>query len=102
MSADARFSSGGDPIDVALTGVYARDRSRFSIDANVAGIKPSMFAELSPDAAMLRGLNIALAARLRIEGDGEGDVRAVAIDITGGSGVVTLPGICPWRSRSSR
>jgi hypothetical protein len=95
MSADARFSSGGDPIDVALTGVYARDRSRFSIDANVAGIKPSMFAELSPDAAMLRGLNIALAARLRIEGDGEGDVRAVAIDITGGSGVVTLPGILP-------
>ena len=75
ISADARFSSGGDPIDVALTGVYARDRSRFSVDANVDGIKPSMFAELSPDAALLRGLDIALAARLRIDGDGEGDVR---------------------------
>ena len=95
IAADARFSSGGDPIDVALTGVYARDRSRFSVDANVAGLKPSMFAELSPDAAILRGLNIALAARLHIDGDGEGDVRDVAIDVTGGNGVVTLPGILP-------
>src|SRR5216683_805908 len=93
MSAEARFSRGGDPIDVSLTGVYARDRSRFSVDANVAGIKPSMFADLSPDAALLRGLDIALSGRLHV--DGRGDVRSVAIDVTGGNGRVTLPGVLP-------
>jgi hypothetical protein len=95
MSADARFSRGGDPVDVSLTGVYARDRSRFSVDANVAGIKPSMFADLSPDAVLLRGLDIALSGRLHVDGDGRGDVRSVAIDITGGNGRVTLPGVLP-------
>ena len=95
ISADARFSSSGDPIDVALTGVYARDRSRFSVDANIDGIKPSMFAELSPDAVLLRGVDIALSGRLHVDGDGRGDVRDVAIDVTGGNGRVTLPGILP-------
>ncbi len=95
ISADARFSSGGDPIDVSLTGVYARDRSRFSVDANIDGIKPSMFAELSPDAVLLRGVDIALSGRLHVDGDGRGDVRNVAIDVTGGNGRVTLPGILP-------
>jgi hypothetical protein len=95
ISADARFSSGGDPINVSLTGAYARDRSRFSVDANVDGLKPSMFADLSPDAVLLRGLDIALSGRLHIEGDGKGDVRNVAIDVTGGNGRVTLPGILP-------
>jgi Protein of unknown function len=95
ISADARFSSGGDPINVALTGAYARDRSRFSVDANVDGLKPSMFADLSPDAVLLRGLDIALSGRLHIDGDGKGDVRNVAIDVTGGNGRVTLPGVLP-------
>src|SRR5216683_3466671 len=95
ISAEARFSRGSDPIDVSLTGAYARDRSRFSVDANVAGIKPSMFADLSPDAVLLRGLDIALSGRLHVDGDGRGDVRSVAIDVTGGNGRVTLPGVLP-------
>src|SRR5258708_14691735 len=99
ISADARFSRGGDPIDVSLTGVYARDRSRFSVDANIAGLKPSMFADLSPDAVLLRGLDIALSGRLHIDGDGRGDVRNVAIDVTGGNGRVTLPGVLPTSHR---
>ena len=80
ISADARFSSGGDPIDVALTGTYARDRSRFSVDANVDGLKPSMFADLSPDAGLLRGLDIALSGRLHIDGDGTLTIYPVAVD----------------------
>jgi hypothetical protein len=95
ISAEARFSRGGDPIDVSLTGVYARDRSRFSVDANVDGLKPSMFADLSPDAVLLRGLDIALSGRLHVDGNGRGDVRNVAIDVTGGNGRVTLPGVLP-------
>ena len=67
----------------------------FSVDANVDGLKPSMFADLSPDAALLRGLDIALSGRLHIDGDGKGDVRNVAIDVTGGNGRVTLPGVLP-------
>ena len=67
----------------------------FSIDANVDGLKPSMFADLSPDAVLLRGLDIALSGRLHIDGDGKGDVRNVAIDVTGGNGRVTLPGVLP-------
>ncbi len=95
LSANARFSSGGDPIDVSLTGGYARDHSRFSIDAKVDGIKPSMFADLSPDAVMLRGLDIALSGHLHVDGDGKGDVRMVAMDVTGGNGRMTLPGVLP-------
>ena len=33
----------------------------------IDGLKPSMFADLSPDAALLRGLDIALSGRLHIE-----------------------------------
>src|SRR5882672_5777092 len=80
IAADARFS-GGDPFEVSLTGVYARDRSRISVEAEVDGLKPSMFADLSPDAVLLRGVDIALSGRLRVEADGTGDIRHVAIDV---------------------
>lgn len=99
ISANARFSRGGDPIDVALTGIYARDRSRIAVEAKIDGIKPSMFADLSPDAALLRGVDIALSGRLQVEADGRGDVRSVVIDVTGGNGQVTLPGILPAAHR---
>ena len=54
-----------------------------------------MFADLSPDAVLLRGVDIALSGRLHIDGDGKGDVRNVAFDVTGGNGRVTLPGVLP-------
>ena len=85
----------GNVVDVGLSGVYARDRSRISLVATVDGFKPSMFADLSPDAALLRGVDIALSGRLQIQADGQGNVRRVAIDVTGGSGRVTLPGVLP-------
>ena len=39
----------------------------FSVEANIDGLKPSMFADLSPDAVLLRGIDIALSGRLHIE-----------------------------------
>ena len=95
ITANARFSSGGDPIDVSLSGTYARDRSRIVVEAKIDGLKPSMFADLSPDAALLRGVDIALSGRLRVEASGAGDIRTVAIEVTGGNGTVTLPGVLP-------
>ena len=54
-----------------------------------------MLADLSPDVALLRGVDIALSGRVHIEADGHGDVRSVEVDVTGGNGTVTLPGILP-------
>src|SRR5262245_47873257 len=99
ISASARFHGSGEPFDVWLDGVYTRDRSRISIEANVDGLKPSMFADLSPDVVLLRGIDIALAGRLRIEAGGQGDIRSVAIEVTGGNGRVTLPGVLPASHR---
>jgi len=93
--ATAQFSSGGEPIDVSLSGVYARDRSRIFVEANIEGLKPLMFADLSPDAALLRGIDISLSGRLRVEASGGGDIRNVEIDIRGGNGKVTLAGVLP-------
>jgi hypothetical protein len=96
IAASARLTGdAGDWVDVSLSGVYTRDRSRISLDAAVDGFKPSMLAELSPDVALLRGVDIALSGRLHIEADGHGDVRSIAFDVTGGNGEVTLPGILP-------
>lgn len=96
FSSDASITGdAGHVVDVSLGGVYARDRSRISLDASVRGLKPAMLAELSPDIALLRGIDVSLAGRLAIEADGEGDVNSVSIDVTGGSGSVTLPGILP-------
>ncbi len=95
ISASARFDGAGAPFDVSLQGVYARDRSRISIEANVEGLKPSIFAALSPDMVLLRGLDIALSGRLHVEADGDGNIRTVAIDVTGGNGHVALPGVLP-------
>lgn len=96
ITADARITGdSGNFVDVSLAGVYARDRSRISLDASVDGFKPSMLADLSPDAVLLRGIDIALAGKLHIEADGHGDVRSISVDVTGGNGRVTLPGILP-------
>ena len=58
-----------------------------------------MLADLSPDIALLRGVDIALAGRVHIEADGHGDVRSIEVDVSGGNGMVTLPGILPAAHR---
>src|SRR4029450_2212689 len=63
------------------------------------GFKPSMLADLSPDIALLRGVDIALAGRLHIEADGHGDVRSIEVDVVGGNGMVALPGVLPASHR---
>jgi hypothetical protein len=95
ISASARFIGGkaGEPVDVRLSGIYGRDRSRISVEAGIDGLKPAMLAELSPDAALLRGLDIALSGRLRIEASGSGEIRTVAMQVNAGAGTITLPGV---------
>jgi len=95
ISAAAQFISPTTPIDVALSGVYSRDRSRVSLEAKIDGLKPSMLADLSPDAAILRGIDVTLSSRLRVDASGEGEIRTVTLDVTGGDGRLTLPGILP-------
>jgi len=95
IAADARFSDGGEPVDVAVSGTYSRDRSRIRVEAKIDGLKPSMLADLSPDAVILRGVDIALSGRLEIEADGEGSVKTVSMDVTGGAGTLNLPGVLP-------
>jgi hypothetical protein len=95
ISAAARFLSSTTPIDVALSGVYSRDRSRISLEAKIDGLKPSMLADLSPDATILRGIDVALSSRLRIDASGDGEIRTITLDVTGGDGRLTLPGILP-------
>lgn len=95
IDAVARLSNGGEPVGVALTAVYARDRSRITAEAKIDGLKPAMLAGLSPDAALLKGVDIALTGRLLIEADGGGAVRTVSVEVTGGNGTIALPGILP-------
>jgi hypothetical protein len=97
ISAKATFlgPKSGEPIDVSLDGTYSRDRSRISFEAAIDGIKPSMLADLSPDAALLRGLDIALSGRLKVEANGSGEVRTVSMEVTAGAGTITLPGVLP-------
>jgi uncharacterized protein DUF3971 len=95
ISASARFQSPTTPIDAALSGIYSRDRSRISAEAKLDGLSPAMLADLSPDAAILRGIDMALSSRLQIEASGKGEIRTVTLDVTGGDGRLTLPGILP-------
>lgn len=99
IAADARFSNGGEPVDIALSGTYARDRSRISAEAKIDGLKPHMLADLSPDAALLRGIDVTLSGQLAIEADGQGAVRSVVLDVTGGESTFSLPGILPVTHR---
>ena len=99
ITANARFAGHGDPVDLSLSGVYTRDRSRISLEAQVSGFKPWIFADLSSDLAILRGVDLALTGRLQIEGTGKGEVKSVAVDINGANGSVTLPGILPVAHR---
>ena len=100
IAASARLTGeAGNGVDVNLSGVYARDRSRMSLVAAIDGFKPSMLADLSPDVAVLRGVDIALAGRLYIEADGQGNVRGIEVEVTGGNGEVRLPGLLPGTQR---
>jgi hypothetical protein len=94
IAASAKLTGdAGNWVDVSLSGIYTRDRSRVSLSAAVDGFKPSMLADLSPDIALLRGVDIVLSGRVRIDADGHGDVRSIEIDVSGGAGTVTLPGV---------
>ena len=94
IAASAKLTGdAGNWVDVSLSGVYTRDRSRIWLDAAVDGFKPSMLADLSPDIALLRGVDITLAGRVHIEADGHGDVRSIEVDVAGGNGTVALPGV---------
>lgn len=96
ITASARFSGQLDnPLDVSLSGVYSRDRSRISVEAKLDGLRPLSFADLSPDLALLRGVDIVLSGRMRVEATGGGEIKTIAVDITGGDGRVTLPGVLP-------
>jgi uncharacterized protein DUF3971 len=97
ISAKAQFlgPKSHEPIEVSLSGTYSRDRSRISFEAAIDGIKPSMLADLSPDAVLLRGLDIALSGRLKVEANGAGEVRTVSMEVTAGAGTIILPGILP-------
>ena len=95
ISAGARFSRGGEPFDVSLSGVYGRDRAHISVEARIDGLKPLMFADFSPDVAILRGIDISLSGKLNVEADGAGNILSVATQVTGGKGTVALPGILP-------
>lgn len=96
ISASAHFSpDGGRPINISVSGIYARDRSRASAMALVTDLRPSLFADLSPDVAFLRGVDISLSGQLQIEADGGGDIRGMTIEVTGGEGSVSLPGVLP-------
>jgi hypothetical protein len=95
ISASGRFDNGGGPVEVALSGSYAADRSRISLEAKIEGLKPAMLASLSPDAALLRGIDTPLSGRMRIEAGGNGDIHGISVEVTGGAGTLTLPGILP-------
>lgn len=95
IKAAARFTGHGDPVDTSLSGVYTRDRSRISVEARIDGFKPWVFADMSPDLVLLRGVDVALSGRLQIDANGKGEIRTVGVDITGGKGSVTLPGVLP-------
>ena len=97
ITAEARFSRSmpGEPVDVSLSGIYARDRSRIAIEAKVDGLKPLMFADFSPDVAILRGIDIALATKLNIDASGNGAIHKVKMEVTGGRGTLSLPGLLP-------
>lgn len=97
IAAKARFSRGtsGEPIDVSLSGIYARDRSRIAVEARIDGLKPLMLAEFSPDVAILGGIDIALSAKFNIDAGGDGEIHKVRMEVMGGRGTLSLPGILP-------
>lgn len=93
INASARFTGHGDPVDTSLSGVYTRDRSRILVDARINGFKPWVLADLSPDLVLLRGVDVKLSGRMQVEATGGGEIRTVDVEITGGGGSVTLPGV---------
>lgn len=95
IGAEARFTRSGNdqPIDVSLSGVYTRDRSRIAVEAKLDGLKPSMFADFAPEMKILKGVDIALSGRMNLEASGEGDVRSVRMEVNGGRGTLDLPGV---------
>ncbi len=95
IKSEARFSrsQSSEPVDVSLSGTYARDRSHIVVEATVDGLKPLMFADFSPDVAILNGVDIGLSAKLGIDATADGDIHKVKMEVTGGRGTLSLPGV---------
>lgn len=97
IKSEARFSRSrsSEPVDVSLSGTYARDRSHIAIEAKVDGLKPLMFADFSPDVAILGGIDIALSTKVGIDAGANGEIHKVRMEVTAGRGTLTLPGVLP-------
>jgi uncharacterized protein YhdP len=96
INADARFASAdGEPVVVSVAGNYSRDRSHVSLETRLEGLQVSQFATALPDAAILRGIDLKLAAVMRVEASGTGEIHSFTADVVGNNGRLGLPGILP-------
>ncbi len=93
ISADARFETAGEPIHIAVSGNYSRDKSHVSLETEVSGVRLPMFADFGLDLSILRGIDLPLAGKLRIEANGQGEIESAIGEVTGGNGRISLPGI---------
>ena len=95
ISAEARFDNGSEPIHLAVSGNYSRDRSHVSLETRAEGVRLSQFADFGADLAVLRGIDLPLSGRFRVEASGSGEIESVSIEVTGRNGRITLPDILP-------
>ena len=51
VSAEARFEGASEPIDVAVSGIYSRDRSHVSFDSRIDNVRLPQFADFGADLA---------------------------------------------------
>ena len=87
IASEARFArdGSGEPIDVSLSGTYARDRSNIVIEAKSTGLAADVRQSVA-GGGDLSGIDVSLSTRLNVEASGGGEIRKLAIEASGGRG----------------
>lgn len=102
LRAGLQLESEGQTAHLAIDAIYARDRENFRVTMSMAGLRPSLFANASPELAPLAQLDLPMTGMLEILANGRGEIRRTVLELQGGSGMVGLPGVfsTPRRVRS--
>jgi uncharacterized protein YhdP len=95
LSADLALERRERAARVSLRALHRGSANRIDVSASVANFAAELLSDQDPALARLAGLDLAIAAQVRAQLDGDGRILGAEVDATAGAGRFTDPALFP-------
>jgi len=93
VRARTELQAGDQTATMDFSSVYSRNREKIQARLSVTNLRPSLFSGASKELATLALLDLPMNGRLELDASGEGLIRSIRVDLQGGAGLVSVPGL---------